>query len=91
MKLSLYSSYDIQQLLAQYLREKRKARGFSRKVLAERCLVPEATIRKFEETGQISLRQLLMIWQILDDLTRFQALTKTESPLPKSIAEVLNG
>ncbi|TNH04032.1 helix-turn-helix transcriptional regulator, partial [Pasteurellaceae bacterium Phil31] len=67
-KLSLLSAYDVQQSFATYLRQKRKEKKLSRKALAERCLVPEATIKKFETTGQISLRQLLMIWQIVADL-----------------------
>ncbi len=89
MKLSLYSAFDIQQLFAQHLRQKRKEKKLSRKALAERSLVPEATIKKFETSGLISMRQFLMLWQILDDLNRLQALTKPEKPMPKSIAEVL--
>ncbi|TNH05930.1 helix-turn-helix domain-containing protein [Testudinibacter sp. TR-2022] len=89
-KLSLLSAYDVQQSVATYLRQKRKEKKLSRKALAERCLVPEATIKKFETTGQISLRQLLMIWQIVADLKPFHDLTKPAAkPMPKSIAEVL--
>lgn len=88
-KLSLHSAFDIQQSFANYLRQKRKNKKLSRKALAQRCLVPEATIKKFETTGQISLRQLLMIWQILDDLDRLHQLTKPIKPMPKTIDEVL--
>lgn len=89
MKLQLHSSYDIQLAMAQYLRYKRKEKKLSRRRLAEISLVPEATIKKFELTGQISLRQLLLLWQILDDLDRLYALTHPEPPMPTSIEEVL--
>ena len=54
--------------------------------------MPASTIKKFELTGQISFRQLLLLWQSLDDLGRIYQLTqitaKSES-IPSSIAEVL--
>ncbi len=88
----LLDETDVQQAFAAYLRERREQAGLSRAALAERSTVPAPTIKKFELTGQISLRQLLLLWQSLDDLQRLYALTQKPrygSALPRSIEEVL--
>jgi transcriptional regulator with XRE-family HTH domain len=89
--LSLLSVQDVQTDLSQWLRDQRKKHKWSRDDLAEKSLVPAATIKKFETTGQISLRQFLMLWQSVDDLARLQQLTKLANikPMPTSIDEVL--
>lgn len=89
MKLSLVSAADIQRSLSDWLREQRKAQKLSRQALAERSMVPAPTIKKFETTGQISLRQFLLLWQTLDDLKRMHELTVEPNPTPASIDEVL--
>ncbi|WP_237697792.1 transcriptional regulator [Actinobacillus pleuropneumoniae] len=61
------------------------------KKLAERSAVPEATIRHFETTYQISLRQFLALWLVLDKMDRLVELTKEYPQLPRTIAEVLRG
>ena len=49
------------------------------------------TIKKFELTGQISLRQFLLLWQSLDDLQALYVLTTGAARLaPQSIEDVLN-
>lgn len=85
---------DVRQAFADYLRTQRKHKNYSRQALAERSTVPAATIKKFETTGQISFRQLLLLWQSLDDLGRLYDLTqhdKTRASIkkPETIAEVL--
>lgn len=85
---------DVQQQLADSVRVLRKSRKLSRKALAEISTVPEATIKKFETTGQISLRQFLLLWQSVADLTVFAELVKeTENKSkhapPRSINDVL--
>ena len=85
----LSSAPDTQLLLARVLRELRKARKLSREALAERSTVPAPTIKKFETTGQISLRQFVLLWQCLDDLSRLVALAQPPQKLPQSIEEVL--
>jgi transcriptional regulator with XRE-family HTH domain len=89
IELSLVSPVDVQQSLCDWLRAQRKARKLSRQALAERSTVPAPTIKRFETTGQISLRQFLLIWQSLDDLRRLQQLTRPQPKPPGSIAEVL--
>ena len=51
--------------------------------------VPYATIRKFESTGNISLRQFLMLYEAIGDLKKVKELTKSTEPEFKSIEDVL--
>ncbi|MGI9322863.1 MAG: transcriptional regulator, partial [Pseudomonadales bacterium] len=88
-ELSFLTEADVQQALAAHIRRLRKQAKLSRQALAERSTVPAATIKKFELTGQISLRQLLLLWECLDDLRRIQHLTREQAQAPKTIAEVL--
>ncbi|WP_404419859.1 transcriptional regulator [Marinospirillum sp.] len=92
-RLQLLSPADLQEGLADYLHAQRKKQKLSRAALAERSGVPAPTLKKFELTGQISLRQFLLLWQCLDDLGRLQGLTQSvpeEKAEPKTIDEVLN-
>lgn len=91
-KYNLLTEGDVQQQFALYLRQLRQTAKLSRRALAERSTVPAPTIKKFETTGQISFRQLLLLWQSLDDLNRLYKLTQAErqqSKAPTSIEEVL--
>jgi len=91
--VALLDDADVQQAFATHLRRLRKQAKLSRDALAARSGVPASTIKKFELTGQISFRQLLMLWQSLDDLRRLYALTRRspeQSEMPSSIAEVLS-
>jgi hypothetical protein len=95
MRLSLLDDTDVSQAFAAHLRSLRKTARLSREALAKRSCVPAATIKKFELTGQISFRQLLLLWQSLDSLDRLHQLTqpgsgKSSAALPTSIEEVLS-
>lgn len=90
MKLSLASPGDVQTQLAQSLRDRRETQKLSRRQLSERSSVPEPTIKRFESTGEISLRQFLLLWNCLDDLRRIQSLTRPDPPAPKTIQDVLS-
>ena len=87
--LSLLSCADVQQQLAESVRQKRKQMKLSRRLLAERSTVPAATIKKFETTGQISLRQFILLWQCVDRLENLSVLTKQAPNAPRSIDDVL--
>jgi hypothetical protein len=92
MNFTLLDDTDVSQAYAAYLRELRHQAKLSRAALAERSCVPAATIKKFELTGQISFRQLLLLWQTLDSLDRLYQLTlanKERATMPSSIDEVL--
>ncbi|QIZ49379.1 helix-turn-helix domain-containing protein [Dickeya zeae] len=86
--LSLYTAYDIQQKFKQHLKAMRKYRKLSVDALAQQSGVPNSTIRKFEATGNISLRQFLMLYEVLGNLNDLNALT-SQVHAPTSIEEVL--
>lgn len=88
--LTLLSAFDVQQQLADAVRKKRKQLKWSRQALAERSTVPATTIKKFETTSQISLRQFILLWQCVDSLEGLATLTHTEKRSPRTIDEVLN-
>lgn len=88
-KSSLLSAADTQSALCQWLKGQRKTLKLSRKALAQRSTVPAPTIKKFETTGQISLRQFLLLWQSVDDISRLHSLTLPLTKEPNSIDEVL--
>ena len=89
--LSLHSAYDVQLALAEAVQNRRKKLKLSRNALAERSGVPAPTIKHFEQSGQISLRQFLQLWQIVDRLDGIHALTRAQEPVPRSIEDVLKG
>jgi len=89
--LSLLSADETQQQLAQAVRDKRKQLKLSRNALAERSTVPASTIKKFETTAQISLRQFILLWQCIDSLENLVALIKQQENKPSSIDDVLKG
>lgn len=80
---------DMQRQLAAAVRERRKGRQLSRAGLARLSTVPASTIKRFETTGEISLRQFLLLWHCLDGLTGLTALAAERPPMPRSIDEVL--
>lgn len=83
---SFVSPYEVQQRFAQVLKQIRRSRKHSRRKASVRTGVPEATIRRFEDTGEISLRQFLVLWdnycelRDLDRLAResFQSLNEVD-------------
>ncbi|KEQ17015.1 helix-turn-helix domain-containing protein [Endozoicomonas numazuensis] len=87
--LSLLTPTDVQEQLAAAVIARRKAKKWSRQTLAERSSVPASTIKKFEATGQISLRQFILLWQAVDQLENLISLTKETKAMPASINEVL--
>ncbi|PJC86564.1 transcriptional regulator [Vibrio sp. HA2012] len=87
--LSLYTAYDLQMELKEFLISARKKDKLSVQKLADLSGVPYATIRKFESTGNISLRQFLQIVEVLGDLKKLKDLTKPSEPEFKSIEDVL--
>lgn len=86
---SLLSAYDVQINLANYCRQQRNVLKLSRDALAAKSTVPASTLKRFETTGEISLRQLCLIWQVLDDLKRLNQLTQPPVKIPRTIEEVL--
>ena len=67
--------------MATALRKQRKARKHSRQKAAEFSGVPSATLRRFEATGEISLRQFLMLCATYGDLTHANKLFPEPGPV----------
>ena len=66
--------YEVCLLLATRVKQLRAERKMSRVTLAEYSGVPAPTIRKFEETGKISLESLLKISKVFKKLSEFESL-----------------
>ncbi|MFY8328152.1 hypothetical protein [Pseudoalteromonas sp. ZZD1] len=61
--LSLYTAYDLQVDLKVFIKSVRKKDKLGVQKLAALSGVAYATIRKFESSGNISLRQFLMLYE----------------------------
>ncbi|BCE00275.1 helix-turn-helix domain-containing protein [Marinicellulosiphila megalodicopiae] len=85
------TSIELQENLAQFLKKQRKTQNISRRELALTSHVPESTIKRFENTGNISLRQFLMLWNSLDKLDRIDLLCINQVFEPLSAQDVLRG
>ena len=81
------SPREVQHHLAAALRKQRKARKHSRQMAADFSGVPSATLRRFEVTGEISLRQFLMLCATYGDLA--PADTLLPEPGPATMDELL--
>lgn len=86
--ISLHTPFDTQLALQDYLKQLRKRRKLSVTALAKVSGVPNSTIRKFEASGNISLRQFLMLYDALGNLNELHQLTKSQNK-PQTIEEVL--
>ena len=88
---SIISKYklpnEIQRSLSSSFRTARKAKKHSRRETSIRSGVPEATIRRFEDTGEISLRQLLMLCDVYGNPGAVEALFP--KPEPQSMDELI--
>ena len=78
-KFSLHTPDEVARLLAQRMKELRLARKWKRSSLAERSGVSEASLKRFEQTGQVSLESFLKLAFTLD---RLDELTQILIPPP---------
>lgn len=74
MIISLKSTSEVSLEIALRLKKKRKWLKHSRDKAAEISGVPAPTIRKFEDTGAISFKQLLMLMEVYDSLSSLDAI-----------------
>ncbi len=81
------SPREVQDHLAAVLRQRRRVRKHSRQKAAEFSGVPGPTLRRFETTGEISLRQFLMLCATYGDLGRAAGLFP--EPGPATMDELL--
>lgn len=82
----LHSPGEIRLLLASRLRDVRVSLGFKQSTLAARAGVTLPTLRRFEQSGEISLKHLTMLCQALGRLSELESLFHL--PAAGSIAEL---
>lgn len=83
---SLRTPEQVSKALATRAKELRLARGWKQVTLAERSGVSLASLRRFEESGRVSLRNLLKLAFALNRLDDFDALL--QAPRASSLAEL---
>ena len=74
---SLLTTATAQEQLRDNLKALRLQKGFTQKGLSDRSGVSLSTLRKFEQTGLISLESLLKLLMVLDALGRLVDATKS--------------
>ena len=75
---NLRTPYDLQMSLSVTLKAARRFRRHSRREAGMRTGIPAATIRRFEETGEISLRQFLVLWGTYFELGELDQFVKQQ-------------
>ena len=88
MDYILNSPLDVAKNLASRLKNVRKRKKITQKILADRSGVSYATLRKFEQTGQISLESLIKLCMELGVVGEINNLFT--QPVYGSIEEVIN-
>ena len=79
---------EMMRSVSQRVKERRLENNLSQKSLASRAGITFASYRRFETTGEISLRSLIMIALALDMTSEFDLLFST--PAYQSIDELLS-
>jgi len=82
--ISIKSPAEIRLDLAEQARLKRKWMGHSRAEASKLTGIPAPTLRKFENTGEISLRQFMMLVHVYGDLSSFDKI------FPQAIAKSMD-
>jgi len=77
--VEVLTEHSVMQMVSGRVRTKRKKLRMSRRELSRRSAVSYASIRRFEETGEISFRSLLRIANALGDLEGFASLFGNEA------------
>jgi hypothetical protein len=85
--ISLDTPSEVQIKIAAKAKESRIMRGHSRMRCSELSGIPAPTLRRFEDTGQISLTQFLMLVRIYGDLGI--VLSSIELPKAKTMDELI--
>jgi HTH-type transcriptional regulator/antitoxin HipB len=86
---SLETPESVSSTLATRIKELRLARGWKQATLAQRSGVSLASLRRFEESGRVSLQNLLALAFALNRLDDFDALF--QGPRASSLAELEAG
>ncbi len=79
---------EIQKAIARKEKVRRKQKGITQEELARRAGLSLSSLRRFEQTGEISFSSLVRIASVLDDEKAFLALFSPQEY--KSMKELLN-
>ena len=74
---------EISKILAQRHKLLRKKLGFSQKEMAERSGVSLGSLKRFENTGKISLEAILKLAHLMGRLKDFNAIFQVDNDLNK--------
>jgi len=80
LPIKLQSSGDLQSKIAAKSKERRLANNLSRRTLADKSGVTQASIKRFETSGEVSLANLLNIAFALNCTREFEALFDPKAP-----------
>lgn len=81
ISITMTTSQEMQKIIANQLRNLRLELNLSQQTLSEKSGVSYGSLKKFEQTGQISLESLLKLAVILGVMEDFKALFVPTSPL----------
>jgi len=70
-------------------RQRRKALGYTQSELSSRSGVSLGSLKRFENSGQISLESLLKLAFVLECLGDFDGVCKERDEMPKSIEDLI--
>ena len=87
--IALISPLKAQKKIAENFSKRRLALNLTQTGLAQRSGVALATLRKFEQKGQISLESLLKLQMVLGDLNALVKATEPEPITYRTLDEVL--
>jgi len=79
--ISLLTASEVQTKLADRFKAARLIKNHSRSTASTLTGVPESTLKKFELSGQVSLRQFLQLCHVYGDLAKAEALFNAEKPV----------
>ena len=74
--VNIDTSESVTRVIIESFKKRRKELKYSQKRLAERSLVSFGSIKRFEQTGEISFQSLLKIAEVLGYLDDFKNLFK---------------
>lgn len=71
---TVLTPHEMENLLAERFKALRLSVGYKRATLAQRAGVTEASLKRFETSGQISLKNLLRLAHAVDRLPEFSGI-----------------
>jgi len=89
INIAIKTPNSLAKIISNNVRTCRKKQNLSRQRLSDISGVSFGSIRRFEETGEISLKSLLKIAVVLECTDDFEQLFKKAEP--KSIQEIIDG